>query len=440
MNIGGSVIRADMLETATRAATPTIWRNWSGSVVAHPGRFARPQTEAELAGIVAHARKLRVVGSGHSFMPLCETGDVLVSLDHMPGALDVAADRRTVVAPAGWTLARLTEALWDEGLALANQGDINHQTLAGALATGTHGTGADLPCLSALARGFRLMLVDGSVVECGPDLRPDLFEAARLSLGLVGIALQVRIEVAPAYHLEERIEKKPLEEVWERFPEWASENRHAEFFIFPHADKAIVKTLHPAPEEGRFRPPGPVDETVFRLACELGAAAPGWVPTLQKLMTRGSGSSRRVGPAWRVFPSERTVPFEEMEYELPRTAGLPVLREALDWIRRRELPVAFPFEFRWTAGDDLWLSPFNRGPCASVSMHQYAGMPWRGLFQEGEAVFRAAGGRPHWGKRHTLDRAMVRDLYPDAERFEAIRRAHDPEAKFLNAHLAELFG
>lgn len=428
-----------MLQTAVRPEAPVTWRNWSGSVRAHPSSIARPTTEAELARVVRGAGKVRAAGAGHSFSPLCETDGVLVSLENLPGTLEVAADRRTVLAPAGWSLARLTEALWAEGLSLANQGDINCQTLAGALATGTHGTGAELPCFSATAVAFRLMLADGSVVECDAGNRPELFEAQRLSLGLLGIALQIRVEVHPAFHLEERVEKKPLEEVWERFPEWAAANRHAEFFVFPHADKAIVKTLHPAPDEGRFKPPGPVDETVFRLACELGAAAPGWVPTLQKLLTRGSGSSRRVGPAWRVFPSERTVPFEEMEYELPREAGLPALREAIDWIRRRELPVAFPFEFRWTAGDDIWLSPFNRGPCASVSMHQFAPMPWRELFAEAEGVFRAAGGRPHWGKRHTLTGADVRALYPEAERFGRVRREHDPDGKFLNGHLAALF-
>jgi FAD/FMN-containing dehydrogenase len=276
-------------------------------------------------------------------------------------------------------------------------------------------------------------------VECSATGRPELYEAQRLSLGLLGVAVEVEMAVLPAYHLEERVEKKPLAEVLERFPEWAAQSRHAEFFVFPYGDQVALKTLHPASDEGTFKAAGPVDETVWRLACELGAAAPSFIPTLQKLLTRGAGKSRRVGPAHRIFPSERTVRFEEMEYELPREAGLVTLKETLDWIRRRELPVAFPFEFRWTAGDDLLLSPFSQGPCASVSMHQFAPMPWRALFEEAEAVFRAAGGRPHWGKRHALDRAAVDALYPQAERFRETRRAHDPEGKFLNAHLAPLF-
>ncbi|MFC3077071.1 D-arabinono-1,4-lactone oxidase [Phenylobacterium terrae] len=415
------------------------WRNWSGSVVAQPAEIAKPKTEAELAAAVRRAPRLRVAGSGHSFTPLCETGGTLVSLAELEGTLQVAPDRRTAWAPAGWSLDRLTRALWDEGLCLPNQGDINNQALAGALATGTHGTGGELKSLSNIARRFRLMLADGSVVTCGEGERDELFQAQRLSLGLFGVALAVEIEVTPAYFLEERIERRPMEEVLEGFVGWAGERRHAEFWIFPHSDTAIVKFLHPAEDEGGFKEPGQVDETVFRLCCELSAAAPKFTATLQKLLVRGSGRTRRVGPAHRIFPSDRTVPFEEMEYELPREAGLAALSEAIGWIRKNDLPVTFPFEFRWTAADDIWMSPFNRGDCASVSMHQFARMPWQDLFREGEAIFRAAGGRPHWGKRHNLTRDEVDLLYPAAERFRQVRRDHDPEGKFLNPHLSELF-
>lgn len=415
------------------------WRNWSGSVVARPVEVAHPTSEATLAEIVRRSAHVRIVGAGHSFMPLCETDGALVSLDAMAGELTVAEDRRSAWAPAGWTLDRLTRALWEHGLSLPNQGDIDKQALAGATSTGTHGTGAELKSLSNLALAFRLMLADGSVVECSPTERGDLFEAQRLSLGMMGIALAIQIVVLPAYFLEERIEKRPLAEVMEGFADWAAASRHVEFFVFPHADTAIVKTLHPAPDPGHFQEPGSFEETVFRLCCELGAAAPKFIPTLQKLLARGAGKSRRVGPAHRIFPSERTIRFEEMEYELPRDAGLATLAEVIDWIRRGELPVAFPFEFRWTAADDIWLSPFNRGPCAAISMHQFAPMPWRELFGEAEAMFRAAGGRPHWAKRHTLSREDVDALYPAAERFRAVRRAHDPDGKWLNPHLEALF-
>lgn len=326
--------------------------------------------------------------------------------------------------------------------AVADQsGDINPQSLAGATATGTHGTGADLGSLATQACGFRLMLADGTQVECGPDQRPDLYEAQRLSLGLFGVATEIRIHVLPAYHLEERIERRPLAEVAERLDELGAATRHMEFFVFPYSDHVIFKTLHPAEPEGEFKDGDDIDETVFRLVCELGAAATPMIPTLQRLMMRLSGgSSRRVGPAYKVFPSDRTIRFEEMEYELPRADGMATLREAIAHIRKRRMPIAFPFEFRLTAGDDIWMSPFNNGPGASISFHQYAKMPWRDSFAEVEAVLRAGGGRPHWAKRHTLTTADVHRLYPKAEDFLAVRKTVDPQAKFANAHLSELFG
>jgi len=417
------------------------WRNWSSSVTASPAVFARPHSQPELATLVREARKLRVVGAGHSFMPLCQTSDTLVSLADYEGSVSIAPDRATAWVPAGWGLDRLTEALWAEGLSLINQGDINPQSLAGAMATGTHGTGATLGSLSTQACGFRMMQADGSMVECSQSQNPDLFQAQRLSLGLFGVATAIRIAVMPAYHLEERIRRLPLGEVIERLDELAAATRHMEFFIFPYSDDVIFKTLHPAPAEGAFVGGTDIDESIFRIVCEIGASARLLIPAMQRLMMRLSAKpTRRVGPAYRIFPSDRTVRFEEMEYEFPRASGLSALREAIAVIRKRRLPIAFPFEFRLAAADDIWMSPFNTGAGASVSFHQYAKMPWRREFQEVEAVFRAHAGRPHWAKRHTLTTADVHRLYPMAARFLAVRAAVDPQAKFANDHLCNLFG
>lgn len=417
------------------------WSNWSGSVRATPGQIASPRDAAELAALVRAAQKVRVVGAGHSFMPLCDTEGLLLSLEQMEGELEIAPDRKTVTAPAGWSLKRLTKALWEEGLSLPNQGDVNPQSLAGALSTGTHGTGRDLGSLATIAHGFSLVTADGETIECSRVEHPDLFEAQRLSLGLFGVVTRARIDVLPAYRLEERVERRPLAWAMENFADLAERHRHAEFFVFPYADEVILKTLHPTQEPDTPRPPKPRvnEEEIFRFCCEVTAAFPLLAGPAQRFMTRASSDLHRVGPAYRVFPSTRTVRFEEMEYELPREAGLATLQEAIDWIRKRRLPVAFPFEFRWAAGDDIWMSPFNRGPGASISMHQYAKMPWSPLLADAEAIFQAAGGRPHWAKRHTLDRADVDRLYPMAERFREVRRAADPRGKFLNPHLAELF-
>lgn len=419
----------------------TAWNNWSGSVAAHPAQIARPRDADELGALLRSATSCRVVGAGHSFMPLCATAGTLISMAEYRAGIEVAPDRRTAWAPAGWGLDRLTEALWAEGLSLINQGDINPQSLAGATATGTHGTGADLGSLSTQAVGYELMLADGSLVECGPDLRPELYQAQRLSLGLLGVATRIRIDVVPAYHLEERIERRPLAEIAERWEEFGRATRHFEFFIFPYADDVIMKTLHPVEGPGDLMRATDIDETPFRIACRLGKAVPRLIPSLQRMMMRLSGkTTRRVGPAWRIFPSDRTIRFEEMEYEVPRAAGIATLRDAIAHIRRRRLPVAFPFEFRLTAGDDIWLSPFNAGSAASISFHQYAAMPWRDLFAEIEPVLAASGGRPHWAKRHRLGPDDIHRLYPRAADFLRVRAEVDPTGKFINADLARLFG
>lgn len=416
-----------------------VWRNWSGSVESRPSAVLRPKTEAELSQIVASAAKIRVAGAGHSFTPLCQTEGVLLSLAELEGAVELNADKTRAWAPAGWSLAKLTEALWNEGVSLINQGDVNPQALAGAIATGTHGTGLALGSLSTAARAFRLVLADGSVLSCSAVENPGLYEAQRLSLGLLGVATRIEIDVMAAYHLEERVESHKLGDVEARWDDLVASNRHVEFWVFPYNDNAILKTLNPAEPEGPLRRKNDVDDRAFRVICELCAAFPALTAMLQPLIVGGGVRQRRVGPAYRIFPSERAVRFEEMEYEMPLQAGWPALNEAIGRIRQKRLPVAFPFEFRITAGDDIWLSPFNGAARVSISMHQFAKMPWREAFAEIEPIFRAHGGRPHWAKRHSLTALDVEALYPHAGAFRAERERRDPGGKFLNEHLGALF-
>ncbi len=225
------------------------WRNWSGSVIASPQSIARPRSEAELRALVAGAQRVRVAGTGHSFMPLVETDGLLISLADMQGDLDIAPDRQSVWVPAGWSIGRLGAALWDEGLSLANQGDIDKQAIAGALATATHGTGRTLGSLSTFARAYRLVMADGSVVECDADHEPDLFQAQRVSLGMLGVMSQVRLEVAPAFRLREVVRREPLGKILEAWDELAERHLHVEFFVFHYGYKAMLKILEPV-EEG----------------------------------------------------------------------------------------------------------------------------------------------------------------------------------------------
>lgn len=372
-------------------------------------------------------------------MPLCDSDTAVVSLEHLPGEITLSDDRRTARVPAGMSIRQLTAELFGMGLALANQGDVNPQSIAGSMATGTHGTGRDLGSLSTFARGFRLIGADGESRWCDAAVLPDLFQAQRLSLGLFGIAVEVEVEVVPAFFLAETLTKMPLAELREHFSDLEDTHRHVEFFIFPHADLAILKTLSltgpcEAPDSTTD-----MEEAGFQMMLDAAAADPANVPALHQMVMQGNYDSNRQGPAYAIFPSDRTIRFEEMEYEVPRVAGFDALEAAIDLIRRKALPLAFPIEFRVVAGDDIWMSPMNKGPVASVSVHQYHTMDWRDAFAEVEAVLQSHGGRPHWAKRHTLTRGDVDALYPMAERFREVRREADSQGKFLNAHLAALF-
>ena len=414
------------------------WRNWSGSVVAAPVATEQPKTEAELQQLVAKAAKVRVVGAGHSFMPLCATDGLLLSLADLEDRLEIAPDRQSVWAPAGWSIARLTEAMWAEGLSLINQGDINKQAIAGAVSTATHGTGRTLGSLAAAAEGFRLVLADGSVAECDRSREPELFEAARLSLGMLGVVTRIRMKVLPAYRLKETIRRQSLTRTLAEWDALADTHRHVEFFHFPYSEHVTLKTLDVV-DDGECPDPGEFEDTVFQAVCDLAAAWPRSAPTLQRLLTRAIRDSERAGPAWRIFPSERSVRFEEMEYEIPAENGAEALKAAMALVRQKRWPIVFPFEFRAVAADDIWISPMSGRACVSISFHQYARMSWREAFEGVERVFRDAGGRPHWAKRHTLTSDDVLRLYPDAPKWGAVRKRIDPAGKFLNDHLAALF-
>lgn len=416
------------------------WRNWSGSVEAHPERIERPRTEAELSALVARSARVRVAGTGHSFMPLCETDGTLISLADQEGDVVVSEDRRTVWTPAGKTVARFTEELWGHGLSMANQGDINKQAMAGAISTATHGTGRAFGSLSTQVAGLRLVLADGQVVECDKDREPELFEAARVSLGMIGVISAIKLSVVPAFRLKETNQRRPIEEVLDQWDELADQYRHCEFWNFPYTNHVTFKTLEVA-DEGDD--PDEVDRSrvVFQALSDLAAASPRMAPTLQRLLVRNQSSRihTRAAPAWRIFPSDRDIRFEEMEFEIPAENGIAALRAARQLVRDRRFPIIFPFEFRTVAGDDIWMSPMHAGPCVSISFHQYAPMDWRESFKAVEEVFAAHGGRPHWAKRHTMTSDDVLRLYPMATRWGAVRKRVDPTAKFMNAHLRELF-
>jgi FAD/FMN-containing dehydrogenase len=392
---------------------PESWSNWSGGVSATPQRIERPTSEAELQHVVRRAASdglsVRIVGTAHSFTPVVATDGVIVSLDGLEGL--VAADASTGEATlwGGTKLTRATGYLWEAGLGLANQGDIDVQSVAGAIGTGTHGTGTAYGNIPSRVTNFRLVTAAGDIVETRA-VATDVLRAAKVSLGMLGITSQVTISCLPRYALHERRWRLPVADCMEALASNVAANDHFEFFWYPGADIAECKALNPVAE----RPAGE------------------YPPDLE-------GEGERTGWSHRIYPSVREQKFNEMEYSVPAEAGPACFLEVRECMRTEFPKWGWPVEYRTLAADDAMLSTAYRRESVTISVHQDARREYEPYFRAVEAIFRKYEGRPHWGKLHWLTRADLRDLYPEFDDFVQIRREMDPDGRFLSPYLQPLF-
>jgi FAD-linked oxidoreductase len=432
---------------------PAVWRNWAGNESARPRRTATPRSAEEVAAEVRRAGAdglaVRMAGTGHSFTPAAATDGVLLHPGGMTAIRSVDAAAGRVTVEAGCPLRVLNAELLARGLSLANMGDIQVQTVAGAIQTGTHGTGRDDGGMAAQVAGLELVLADGSIVTCadGDATRPGLFDAARVGLGALGVLTAVTFNVVPAFLLEAREEPMRWWEVLARLDELTSQNEHFEFYWFPHTAGCLTKRNNSSPG-----PPRPLsrlrylidDEllsnAVFGATCRLGHVAPGVIKTVNGVASRALGARSYVDAAYRVFTSPRRVRFKEQEYAIPRKALPDVLGEVRALFARRDWRISFPIEVRVTPGDGPWLSTAYGRDSAYIAMHVYHAAPHQEYFRDMEALMTAAEGRPHWGKMHTRSAEQLRQAYPRHGDFVALRDKLDPERRFGNAYLTQVLG
>jgi L-gulono-1,4-lactone dehydrogenase len=440
------------------AAKPRAWRNWAGTATATPARWCRPRSEAEISTAVKDAAsaglQVRALGSGHSFTAAAATSGVALDLSQWTGI--TAADTRTglVTVRSGTTLRALNAELGGFGLAMANLGDIDAQTLAGALSTGTHGTGARLGGLATQIEAFELVLADGSVVPCSATSQPELFAAARIGLGALGVITTVTLRCVPSFTLLADERPVPVEEVLEQFDALAAANDHFEFYWFPYGRKALVKRNnrlssggsaapgagHPMPGWRRFWEFEVMENAAFGTLCRIGRARPRLIPALNRFSSAALSSRSYTDLSHRVFVTPRRVRFAESEYAVPRESLGHVIAELRRAVPRLPDPVMFPVEVRVAAADDIWLSTAYDRESAYVAIHQYAGLPYRAYFDRFESIVAEVAGRPHWGKLHSLDAERLRRLYPRYDEFRRVRAEVDPEARFGNPYLTRVLG
>jgi FAD-linked oxidoreductase len=427
------------------------WRNWAGDQHCLPVTVQRPRTIEELSAAIEQAARrrstVRVAGAGHSFGDIALTDGVMLSLERLTSVLDVDRSSGLARVQAGITIRELSRQLDAHGLALENLGDIDAQSIAGAISTATHGAGARLRNLSAQVSELTLVLADGSTLVCSAERDPVAFRAARVGLGSLGAIAEVTLRCVPAFTLHGVDAPAPLQDTLERFEELTLSNEHFEFFVFPHTDTALTRTNNRT--EHAPRPRGRLSayandvlltNHAFELCCRAGRRFPARIPRINRLVTRLAGRTERVGRSAEIFASPRLVRFTEMEYALPRELTVQAVRRVMDLIERRRFAVPFPIEVRTVAPDDAFLSTAAGRESGYVAVHMYRGMAWEPYFRAVEEIMDELGGRPHWGKRHFQTAVTLRPRYPDWDRFQAVRARLDPDGRFANAWSDRVLG
>jgi len=429
------------------------WTNWGRNQTCSPAQVAVPRDVDELAATVArasaHGTRVKAVGAGHSFTPVATTDGVQVRLDHLSGitATDPASGRVTV--GAGTPLHVLNPALQALGLALPNLGDIDRQTISGAIATGTHGSGARYQGIASAVTGLVLVLADGSLLRCSAMQEPDVFAAARVGLGALGVVTEVELQCVPAFRLHAQEHGADLDDVLASVDVDVARHDHVDMHWFPHTDRVLVKHNdrvghgtggRPLPAWRATLDDDLLTNRLFEVVNRVSTRWPGAVPRLNQLTSRTLSARDYTDDSWRVFCSSRQVRFRESEYAVPRAAVGEVVRALRDWVDHHDVSLPFPVELRFTGADDIWLSTGHERDNAYVAVHQYHRMGDGGVFAAFEAIVAEHAGRPHWGKLHTLGAERLRDLYPRFGDFLAVRDRLDPGRTFTNDHLRHVLG
>ncbi|WP_308465455.1 D-arabinono-1,4-lactone oxidase [Rathayibacter soli] len=434
-------------------ATGAVWRNWGRSQKVRPVRVERPSSVEAVQRAVEAARKqgltLKAVGAGHSFTGIAVAPGVQLDLDDLSGIVSVDRQLGRVTLAAGTRLFTLERLLEPFGLAMENMGDIDRQSIAGATSTGTHGTGGRFGGLATQIVAMTLVTGNGELLRVSETENAELLPAARLGLGALGILVDLTIQCVPAFLLHALERPEPLGAVIDAYLQRSEEEDHFEFYWFPHTDTALTKTntrlpadvqRHPLGRVGRFIEDELLANGLYRGVCRAGTIVPGIIPPFNRAAQRLTGNREFTDASPRVFVTNRTVRFREMEYALPREAVPAALAEVQSLIASRGWRISFPVEVRSAAADENWLSTAYARDSGYIAVHRYLHEDPTEYFQAVEAIMVAHDGRPHWGKMHNRDAAALRRAYPRFDDFLAVRDNLDPDRVFENPYLRTVLG
>lgn len=429
------------------------WRNWARTESVRPQRVEYPPTldavRRAVRSAAARGLAVKAVGAGHSFSGIAVAPGVLLDLSDLTGIVSVDVDRGRVRLWAGTRLHQIPALLAPHALAMENLGDIDRQSLAGALSTGTHGTGLAFGGIATQVRAVTLVTADGELLTIDEDHETELLPAVALSLGALGVIVDVTLQCVPAFGLRAVERPELLDDVVAGLIGRAEAVDHFEFYWFPHTDVALTKTntrlppgepTAPLPPVTRWIDDVVVGNGVHQLVCSAGRVVPPLVPVINRLSARVWGDRTFSDASSRVFTTARSVRFREMEYAVPLDRLAMAFTEVRELVRARGWRIEFPIEVRTAAADDLWLSTASGRRTGYIAVHRYWRADHREYFAAVEQIMRSHGGRPHWGKMHTRTADDLRAEYPRFDDFVALRDRLDPDRRFRNAYLDRVLG
>ncbi len=440
--MGAAAVMAAPTSLLASGSAALPWRNWSGSQVCYPNQRSAPATLGDLQTLLSEAKGIiRPVGSGHSFMPLVPTDDTIVSLSRLSGLVKTDTENQQATVWAGTRLGELGEPLAQQGQALYNMPDIDEQSVAGAIATATHGTGQDLTCMSNYVAGLQLVTASGDIIECSATKNPDVFNAARVNLGALGIVSQVTFQNQGLYKLKRETTWLPIEEILENAETLASNNRNFEFYFIPFTGMGFIDVQNITDEP--VTATEKLDQNDGAEDLKTARDLLSWSPKLRELVLgtymKTLPKEVTVANSWQNYASERNVRFNEMEYHLPRENVIAAFKEIRSVVETQFPEVFFPFEVRFIKSDDIWLSPFNGRETASIAVHRFHKEDYHAMFAAIEPIMQKYQGRPHWGKLNTMNQQQFAAHYAHWNDFKEVRHQLDPQGRFLNPYLASIF-
>jgi len=430
---------------------PEKWSNWAGNQRCQPEAIEHPGSEGEVVEAVRRAKdraqRVKVVGGGHSFTDTACTDGRLLSLQRLNRVVVVDEQAHTVTVEAGMTIRLLNRELAARGLALLNLGDIDKQSVAGAISTGTHGTGATYGALATFVTGMEMVTASGEVLRCSASEEPEVLHCARVGLGALGVVTKVTLQCVPAFNLHHIERPRRFDTVLEDLDEAVAANDYFEFYWLPHTDSCAIiannRTDEPVREKSawkRWRAEVFFPNVFFGALVKAGKVAPSKIPRLAKVVADSLGNTELLNRSDRIFISTRLIRFVEMEYGIPRANAAEAVRAVRALIQDNDLRVSFPIEVRFVASDDVPLSMAHGRDSCFVAVHMARGVDFEPYFRGVEEIMTGFGGRPHWGKMHFQTAAELAPRYPEWDRFLACRDRLDPDRRFANGYLDRVLG